>query len=156
MTNLQKDEKSQTSLRFQYIVAAVVVVSVLVFGSILASFYFKSVTEENTALLKLHDSITIHVDGLRSAMWKADKSLYVLLSDSETVQLNKIESSFNIIGEKLKNISDVDEIDKTGLVQNLNSLMKAHNKLNAEVVILLELRKDINWLYPMLPFINRT
>ena len=60
MTESQPHEKLRTSLRFQYIVAAVVVVSVLVFGSILASFYFKSVTEENTALLKLHDIIIVH------------------------------------------------------------------------------------------------
>ncbi|GMR16117.1 MAG: hypothetical protein BMS9Abin31_0424 [Gammaproteobacteria bacterium] len=156
MTNLQTDEKSQTSLRFQYIVAAVVVVSVLVFGSILASFYFKSVSEENTALLKLHESITVHVNDLRSAMFKADKSLYVLLSDSEKVQLNKIGSNFSIIGEKLKNISKVDGIKETGLLANVNNLIDAHKKLNAEVIVLLDLRKDINWLYPMLPFINRT
>jgi len=156
MTDYQPQDKPQTSLRFHYIVAAVVIVSVLVLGSTLASFYFKYITEKNTALLKLRDSIAVHFDDLRNAMWKADKSLYVLLSDSETIQLDKIESSFRIIGDKFVNISKVDGIEKTGLVTNLNNLVDAHKKLTAEVIILLDLRKDINWLYPMLPFINTT
>lgn len=154
MKNQQPDEKSQTSLRFQYIATAIVVVSVLVLGSILASLYFKSVTEENTALLNFHHSITVHVDDLRNSIWKADKSLYVLLSDTEKIQLDKIESSFRNIGAKFLTISKIDGIEKTGLVTNLNNLVDTHKKLNAQVVTLLDLRKDINWLYPMLPFIN--
>ena len=65
--------KTRTSLRFQYIIASVVVVSLFVLGSIMASFYFKFATEKNTALLKLHDTIIVHVDDLRNDMWKADK-----------------------------------------------------------------------------------
>ena len=59
MADLFTQEKSHTSLRFQYIIAAVVVVSILVFGSIIASFYFTSVTKENTTLLKLNDNIIV-------------------------------------------------------------------------------------------------
>ena len=156
MTESRPQIKTRTSLRFQYIVAAVVVVSLFVLGSIMASFYFKFATEKNTALLKLHDSIIVHVDDLRNAMWKADKSLYVMLSDSEHVQQSKIESHFNSVGEKLIKISAIKGIDKTGLLFNLNHLIYAHEKLNAEVLILLDLRKDVNWLYPLLPFINTT
>ncbi len=156
MTNSYSHERQYTSLRFQYIIAAVVVVSVLVFGSIMASFYFTSVTKENTTLLKLNDNITVHVDDLRNLMWKADHSLYVLLSDSEKVQMNRIEVSFNSIGAKLQYISKIEGLEKTGLLVIINNLIAKHKKLNDKVTKLLSLRKDINWLYPMLHFINNT
>jgi len=156
MTESSLHTKRRTSLRFQYIVAAVLIVSLFVLGSILTSFYFKFATEKNTDSLKLHDNIIIHVNSLRTAMWKADKSLYELLNDSETVNQEKIKSHFNVISEHLKIISEINHIDESGLLINLAALTSAHEKLNAEVIILLELRKDINWLYPMMPFINDT
>lgn len=156
MTNSPIQIKERTSLRFQYIVAAGVVVSLFVLGSILASFYFKFATDKNTSLLKLHDTIVVHVDDLRNAIWAADKSLYVLLSNKEKIHQEKIKHSFNIINEKLKNISEINDIEKTGLLVHIYSLIFAHEKLNTEVITLLDLREDINWLYPMLPFINTT
>lgn len=156
MTKSHSQIKKRTSLRFQYIVASIVVVSLFVLGSILASFYFKFAIEKNTALLKLHDTIIVHVDDLRNAMWKADKSLYVLLSDSEKVPQEKIESRFRVIGEKLKNILKINDIEKTGLLIHLNNLIYIHEKLDAEVTVLLDLRKDVNWLYPILPFLDST
>jgi len=154
MTEPLSKVSTKTSLRFQYIVTASVVILIFILSSILASFYFKSATNKNTDLLKLYDTIIVHVDDLRNAMWKADKSLYVLLSDSEEVQMEKIESHFNVVGEKLKNIYEIKGVENTGLLVYLNQLVDANEKLNAEVVVLLKLRKDINWLYPMLPFIN--
>ena len=79
-----------------------------------------------------------------------------MLSDSENVQQSTIETHFNNVDEKLLKISTIKGIDKTGSLFNLNHLIYAHEKLNAEVIILLELRKDVNWLYPLLPFINTT
>ncbi len=156
MTELYSKKQERTSLRFQYIVTAVVVVSVFILGSILASFYFSYTTEKNTALLKLHDSIIVHVDDLHNSLWKADKSLYVLLSDAEKVEYKEIESHFNSIGENLNNISQIDGIEQTGLLTHINNLNVTHEKLNNEVMTLLSLRKDITWLYPFLAFIDTT
>ncbi len=149
-------EKLKTSLRFQYVVAAVVVICLLILGAIVASTYFNSVTQKNTVLLKLNNKIIIQFDDLRNAMWKADKSLYVMLSNTDKFPANKITQNFNAAVEKLKDILNVEGIEKTGLVEHLNKLISAYNELNAEVAILLDLRKDINWLYPMLPFISST
>lgn len=156
MTELYSKNQERTSLRFQYIVTAVVVVSLFVLGSILASFYFNYTTEKNTALLKLHDTIIVHVDDLHNSLWQADKSLYVLLNDAEKVEHEKIKAYFNSIGEKLNNISQIDGVGKTGLLTHINKLNVTHEKLNNEVMTLLTLRKDITWLYPFLNFIDTT
>ncbi|MCW9031772.1 MAG: EAL domain-containing protein, partial [Gammaproteobacteria bacterium] len=156
MTAFQSQVKTKTSLRFQYIVSAIVVVALFFIGSLIASFYFKYATEKNTSLINLHKIITVHVDELRNSVWEADKSLYVLLSDSENVNDDIIKSRFNYVDEKLKKISNISDFEKVGLLEHLNNLKVTHDKLNAEVILLLDLRKDVNWLFPILPLINTT
>ena len=156
MIKFHSQEKSRTSLRLQYIVSAILVITLLVFGSVLASFYFKYASEKNTVLLKSYNNIIIHVADLRNAMWKADKSLYVILNDSDEVHEENITLNFNTIGKNLNHLLATNDIEKTGLVVHLNKLISTHEKLNNEVIKLLDLRKNINWLYPMLPFIDST
>lgn len=156
MTESHSQFNSKTSLRFQYIVSAIVVVSLFTIGSILAGFYFKYAAEKNSSLLKLHDTIIVNVNELRNAIWKADKSLYVLLNYSERVQDKEIKSQFNQIGVKLKKLSEIEDIEKIGVMKYVNRMVAVQEKLNAAVNQLLELRKDVNWLHPILPFINTT
>ena len=148
--------KKKTSLRFQYIVSAIVVVSLFFLASLLASFYFKSATEKNANLLKLHDTVFIHADELRNAIWKADKSLYLLLSDSEKIDDEKIKSLFNEIIIKLNYFSEINDIEKIRILRYVNDMISVQKRLNDEVFTLLELRKNVNWLHPVLPYINST
>lgn len=156
MTDSNPQIKTQTSLRFQYIVAAIVVVSLFALASLLASFYFKSATEKNTNLLKLHDIVFTQADELRNAIWKADKSLYILLSDSEKVDEEKIKSLFNEIIVKLNSFSEIDDIENIRILRYVNEMISVQKRLNAEVFSLLDLRKNVNWLHPVLPYINST
>ncbi len=156
MTQHHSHEKSRASLRFQYVASSILVVTLLVLGTVAASFYFKYATEKNTVLLKLYDNIFIHVDDLRKKMWQADKSLYEILSDTDKLQENKITIYFGSIGKKLDELLEIKGINETGLVKQVHKLVTIHEKLNSKINNLLTLRKDVNWLYPMLPFINTT
>ena len=148
--------KANTGLRFQYIVSAIVVVTLFFIGSLLASIYFKYATEKNTSLIKLHKSISAKANDLRNAIWEADKSLYVLLRDSENVNDDKIKAAFDNVALKLKNIKQVDGVGQVGLLGHINLLAENEEKLNKEVIKLLSLRKDVNWLFPILPLIDTT
>lgn len=156
MTQSHLNIKTKTSLRFQYIVSAVVVVSLFALASIMASFYFKSATEKNTDLLKLHDTTYFHADKLRNAIWKAEKSLYLMLSDSKEINENEVKSRFNAVISDLKYFSEIEGFAKIRVSKYVNRLISVQEKINAEVFRLLELRKDVNWLHPILPFINNT
>ena len=156
MTKPHSQLKTRTSLRFQYVVAAVVVVSLFAMGAFLAGFYFKYAAEKNTALLNLHDTVIVNVDEIRNAIWKADKSLYELSNNSDQVKEDIIKSRFNEINSKLKKFSEIDGVKKIGLLKNINSIISVQEKLNDAVLLLLDLRKDVNWLHPALPFINTT
>jgi diguanylate cyclase (GGDEF)-like protein len=148
--------KVKTSLRFQYIVSAIFVVSLFFIGTLLASTYFKYATEKNSSLINLHKLISSKVNILRTAIWEADKALYVLLRDSENVNDDKIKLSFNNVAAKLESISEVPGVEQVGLLGHIKELTSAEEKLNKEVIELLKLRKDVNWLFPILPIINTT
>jgi len=100
-------------------------------ASILASFYFKSATEKNTNLLKLHDTTIIHVDALRNALWRTDKSLYELLSDSAKVYEDKIRFLFKDVIVKLNSFSEIDYIEKIRILRYVNNMILIQKSLNA-------------------------
>ena len=93
--------KQRTSLRFQYIIASTIVVALLIVGSLLASFYFKYVTESNTQSLQLRDSVTESINDIRRSIWRSDKSLYILLNLPDDKQNDEIVSHFRLLDEKL-------------------------------------------------------
>lgn len=156
MSKLYPVATEKGSLRLQYIIAASIVVSILVLGSILASFYFQHVTSRNTTSLNLRNNISNHIDELSHSIWQADKSLYVLLSHSEETYNEKIMTRFNTVVDKLNIILAVKNIETTRLFSKIKQLENSCQLLNIEVTTLLKLRKNINWLYPMLPFIDKT
>ena len=127
--------KKKTSLRFQYIVSAIIVVSLFFIGSLLASMYFKYATEKNTSLINLHKTISNKVNDLRNAIWEADKSLYVLLRDSENVNDEQIKLRFNDVAIKLKSITKVPDVEQVGLLGHINELSVKEEKLNKEVIV---------------------
>ena len=153
-----KNQKSaaKTSLRFQYITASIIVVMLFLIATLVASFYFKSITHDNTRQLHIYDTLNIRVDSLRDAVWVADKSLYMVLSDAKDINQDEVRSRFFEIKSRLDEIEAIPDINDPRLKEQFQATRKAYQALNKKVMRLLELRKDINWLYPMLPFISTT
>ncbi len=146
----------KTSLRFQYITASVIVVLLFLVATLVASFYFNNITRENTRQLHIYDTLNIRVDSLRDAVWVADKSLYMVLSDAREINQEEIRSKFFQIKSKLDEIEAIPDINDSQLRKQVKAIRQAYNALNKKVLRLLELRKDLNWLYPMLPYISTT
>jgi len=154
MVKAVSEEKLRKSLRFQYILAATVVSALLIVAVLLSDLYFNKITRENTAALNLHHSISSQVGKLENAIWKADKSLYILISSTDKIDSNKIIAKLNDVNDSLNSIREINDFEKTGLLTHLESIEKTHAQFRNDVNKLLELRKNENWLYPMLPFIN--
>ena len=154
MSKVTEDNKPRKSLRSQYIFAASLVSVFLIIASLFSNLYFKKISSENTAALNLHHSISTLVSQLENTIWQGDKSLYTLIISSDSNNANAIISKLNNVKNKLHSIKSINDFEKTGLSIQLNNLERAHKQLKHEIYNLLELRKDINWLYPMLPFIT--
>lgn len=156
MPKAASNEKIRKSLRFQYILAASLVSAFLIVASLFSNLYFKKITTENTSTLDLHNSIAMQVGQLENIIWQADKSLYALISSTDKVDAKVIISKLNDVKDHLQSLKGIKSLEQTGLLIHIEELENAHNQLNNEVNTLLVLREDVNWLYPMLPFINST
>lgn len=148
--------KIRKSLRSQYILVASIVCTLLIVASLLSDLYFYKIASENSASLNLHNSINTQVGELDNAIWKADKSLYVLISSTDKLDTNQLISNLHEVHEKLHDVRKVVGFETTGLKAHIITLEAMNNKLRDDVLRLLELRTDDNWLYPMLPFFNAT
>jgi diguanylate cyclase (GGDEF)-like protein len=149
-------DKVRKSVRFQYLLAATLVSAFLVFASLLSHLYFNKISKDNTSALNLYNSIADQVSQLEHRVWQGDKSLYAIIRSSDQVDENTMISTLNMVDDKIHTIKKIKAFEKAGLLLHINNLEDAHNNLRIEVDKLLALRKDINWLYPMLPFINST
>lgn len=144
------------SLRQQYILSASIVSFVLIIASSITGLYLSHVTTNTTASLNQYDKIVLKVDELDTAIRKADKSIAALISSPEKIYHEIIIDALKVVSEKINNILKLEEFEKNKLLLKIKKIENIHNQLSAEVNTLLELRNDINWLYPMLPYINIT
>ena len=152
----ESDISKRKSLRFQYTLIASIVCGGLVLASLLSDLYFDKITSENTIALNLHNKIYRHVDELENSIWNSDKSLYMLLSNNKNITEDKIITNLNEVSKHFIEIKEIKHFSETNLLHFIVSLEKKQTQLKKDVVKLLELRKDENWLYPMLPFFNAT
>ena len=144
------------SLRQQYILAASVVSFVLILASTITGLYLSYVTTSTTESLNQYDKIVVKVDELDTAIRKSDKSIAALISSPEKIYHKRIIDDLHDVRIKIDSLIEMDQLDKNNLLPKIKKIEFIHHQLNTEVTKLLELRNDINWLYPMLPYINLT
>ena len=144
------------SLRQQYILAASIVSLLLILASMITGLYLSYVTKSTTESLNQYDKIVLKVDELDTAIRKADKSIAALISSPEKIYHKIIIDTLHDVRIKIDNLLELEQLDKNNLLPQIKKIEFIHHQLNTEVNKLLELRNDINWLYPMLPYINIT
>lgn len=144
------------SLRQQYILAASIVSFLLILASMVTGLYLSYVTTSTTESLNQYDKIVLKVDELDTAIRKADKSIAALISSPEKIYHKRIIDALHDVRIKIDDLLELEQLDKNNLLPQIKKIEFIHHQLNTEVNKLLELRNDINWLYPMLPYINIT
>jgi diguanylate cyclase (GGDEF)-like protein len=147
---------SQVSLRLYYSIIAIFVVLVLLGGSIFASLYVSKVSRDNTRALQLQNRVSDEIAKLRNAIWLADNAINALLNNPQpdfertiNKNLQQAEASFNTLRQSTTQESP----ELTRLVQDFETDFQV---LKDNILELIDLRQDPEWIYPMSPFINQT
>ena len=156
---MKKEKKiiiKRKSLRQQYILAASIVSLLLILASTITGIYLSYVTSSTTESLNQYDKIVLKVDELDTAIRKADKSIAALISSPEKIYHKRIVDTIHDVRIKIDNLLELEQLDNNYLLPQIKKIEFIHHQLHVEVTKLLELRNDINWLYPMLPYINIT
>ena len=73
--NFNTSAKPLHSLRSRYLFVATLVCIMLISGAILANWYARDVSRNNSEALELRNDVTASIGAIRSRIWKADNEL---------------------------------------------------------------------------------
>lgn len=144
------------SLRFRYLRFAAVVASILLAGAAFSSLYINKITRNNSESLELSDAAKKLVDDVRDAIWISNSTLTSKLISPQAEHEKIIKNNLIKAKTHLAEFSSLASIEAAGIKGAIIHLQADFESLEYYIHQLLELSKDPNWIYPMLPFINET
>ncbi len=145
----------RSSLRFLYWGASTVMILLLVAGAFNAHFYIEEVSERNARDLETQQRIVHLVRDTRDALWQAETVLNNTLIKPRVEQPEQVEEYLRQAAERVRTLQGMDVPAESRLPVQIDELAGEIALLRKRVEELLQLRHDIEWVYPMLPFIDR-
>ena len=155
--NFNTSAKPLHSLRSRYLFVATLVCIMLISGAILANWYARDVSRNNSEALELRNDVTASIGAIRSRIWKADNKLNASLIFPRAENEYEYEIIANLDGaeEELASLAANPAMDAAGLSDQVQALRGSLSLLTDKVQYLMTQRQDLNWTYPLLPFINQ-
>jgi len=148
------NNKKLPSLRKHYLTLASVVIFLLLTGASTGSWYINNITRNSASTLILTKSITSTVQQLRQTLFRINMTVNALLinpeSSHESIISKNLEQALVLISS-LKSNTDLEDTKLELSVKHLHELII---ELNTKTHFLTQNRKDSNWVYPALPYIN--
>ena len=142
------------SLRRSYLIISAVVSIIIISVTVLSSLYVTKVTSQNAKAFQQQETVSTIVSNIR----RNNSTIYTLLgelllnpSEGRIEDIKGFIASNTIESKKLSEVN-LDETDLLPLIQDLNNLI---SMMNADILELLELRNDSQWIYPVLTIMNR-
>ena len=156
MGRFTSETTQRKSLRFRYLRFATIVASILLVGAAYSSFYINKITSNNSKSLVLSDAAKELVDEIRDAIWVANSTLTSKLISPRAEHEKIIIYNLNKANTHLTEFSTLPTIETAGIAGAITDLQADFENLEYYILQLLDLSKDPNWIYPMLPYINET
>ena len=155
MLNRWWQELRRSSLRFLYWTASSVMVVLLVVGAYNAHRYIEGVSGRNARDLETQQQIIHALRDIRDALWQAETELNNTLIKPRIEHPEKVEDHLQTAARKVDGLRTMSLPPESRLDAPLTELAGEIAFLRKRVEELLSLRHDIEWVYPMLPFIDR-
>ncbi len=154
MGRFTSETKPRKSLRFRYVRFAAVVATILLAGAAFSTLYINKITQSNSESLRLSDAAKNLVDDIRDAIWISNSTLTSKLISPQAEHEIIIKDNLKKAKNRLAEFSSLATIDAAGITSAISDLQTDFENLEYYILQLLELGKDPNWIYPMLPYIN--
>jgi len=143
------------SLRSGYLFVAAMVCILLISGAIVANWYARDVSRDNSKALKLRDDVTESIGAIRRTIWRADNALSSALISPRAEYKYDIVTNLDQAKDELALLAANPAIEPAGLSQKVQLFRETLSLLTEKVQYLMVQRQDLNWTYPLLPFINQ-
>lgn len=148
------ESKQRRSLKANYIVFSAVVATILILGSASTSIYVFNVTKSNARALHLRDTVTKSVNQIHQANQQADSILSAMVVSPQEGHPQLLEQALYKSSEEIDDLLKLPLTD-TAVSKNLVTDLHADTiELRRKLKDFVELIKDPNWVYPLLPYIN--
>jgi len=142
------------SLRSRYLFVAALVCIMLISGAIVANWYARDVSSNNSEALQLRNDVTESIGAIRSKIWMAHNRLNASLIFPDAENEYDIIANLGGAEEELATLAANPAMDTAGLSDQVQALRENLSLLTDKVQYLMTQRQDLNWTYPLLPFIN--
>jgi len=147
---------SRQSLRFRYLLLAAIVAVSLIASAIVTSWYVKDVSSQNASSLHLRDVVSGVIGDFRSAIWNENQALNTLLLSADSKHHATVTSYLEEAEVKITLLEKNEVVKSAELSAQLSQLRIDFHHLRKNTEQLIELRADVNWVYPILPYLTST
>lgn len=155
MTETTVPKSYRHGLRRSYLLISAFVSIVIITVTIFSSLHVTNVTAQNTKALQLQETVSNLVSNIRRDISVANTLLDQLLLSPTDEQNADIKTHLADAIQTLEKLNSTPGLEETGLL-SLISEMNTHVKnMNSNIIKLLTLRKDTEWIYPVLTIMNR-
>jgi diguanylate cyclase (GGDEF)-like protein len=151
----EQNDITRPSLRRRYLSIAAIVALLLLGGSLFASLHVKQVTRSNAQTLELNEATHHAINGIRDSIWQVDTALNAMLINPDTGYLTVIRENMERTEKKLDDLVSLKSATSREMVKRIDQLHSDYMAFKNQVLNLIELRDDADWVYPMLPYIRQ-
>ncbi|MCK4744273.1 MAG: EAL domain-containing protein [Sulfuriflexus sp.] len=148
-------ESYRHGLRRSYLLISAFFSLVIITVTIFSSLHVLDVTAQNTKALQLQETVSNLVFSIRRDVATANTLLDELLLSPTDERNADIKEYLADALRKLKKLSSIPNLEETGLSPLINELSSHTELMNQNILELLVLRQDPQWIYPVLTIMNR-
>ena len=150
----KKNDHELPSLRKRYLTLASLATAALLVGTSIASWYINEASSNSASAIAINESVEITVFELGSAMTSIDMTLNNMLIHPQASDVITLNQNLQLAQKLSLSMLSHSEINSTILKPPVIQLTKLLTTLNEKVQHLITKRKDPQWVYPILPYIN--
>ena len=155
MNKNSSSEPYRHDLRRSYLLIATFFSLIIITVTFFSSLHVLHVTDQNTEALRLQETVSSLVSNIRRDIATANTLLDELLlspTDERNADIKKHLTNATLQLEKLDSIPD---LEATGLLPLISEMESHIEVMNKNIIELLSLRQEPQWIYPVLTIMNR-
>ena len=144
------------SLRTTYLILAFVISGILITGSLIATYYISNLNRHSAESIQIRNTASEIIRNIRNHVWSVESSLNSIFISHTMADRQALLKQLDMAIEESAQLQQLKTIESTSLDAPASELHSDLNEFKNKLIELVEKSKDLNWVYPVLPYINDT
>lgn len=144
------------SLRTTYLILAFVISGILITGSLIATHYISNLNRNSAESIQIRNTASEIIRNIRNHVWSVESSLNSIFISHTMADRQALLKQLDMAIEESALLQQLKTIESTSLDAPASELHSDLNEFKSKLIELVEKSKDLNWVYPVLPYISDT